>query len=74
MSGPKGDEDNFVSWALPGVEDSNATILKFFDTVDTILLGRTTYNGLSQAWPSAKDWANGDKMTLAGSMDMSRKK
>lgn len=54
MSGPKGDEDNMVSWALPGVQDSTPDFQKHFESVETILLGRVTYEGLSQFWPTGE--------------------
>jgi dihydrofolate reductase len=53
MSGPKGDEDNIVSWGLPGIEDSTPDFQKYFESIDTILLGRVTYQGLAQFWPTA---------------------
>ena len=53
MSGPEGDEDNIVSWGLPGITDSTADFQSYFEAIDTILLGRVTYQGLSQYWPTA---------------------
>ena len=52
MSGPEGDEDNMVSWGMPGVIDSTPDFQNSFQEFDTILLGRVTYEGLSQFWPS----------------------
>lgn len=49
MSGPQGDEDNMV--AMPGITDSIADVQASFQEFDTILLGRITYDGLSQFWP-----------------------
>lgn len=51
MSGPAGDEDNMVSWGMPGITDSTPDFQSFFQEFDTILLGRITYDGLSQFWP-----------------------
>ena len=51
MSGPAGDENNMVSWGLPGVLDSTPDIQNSFQEFDTILLGRVNYEGLSQFWP-----------------------
>ena len=51
MSGPEGDEDNMVSWAMPGITDSISDFQNAFQEFDTILLGRVTYEGLSQFWP-----------------------
>ncbi len=52
MSGPEGDEDNMISWGMPGVIDSTPDFQTSFQEFDTILLGRITYQGLSQFWPS----------------------
>ena len=52
MSGPSGDEDNMVSWGMPGVIDSTPDFQNSFQEFDTILLGRVTYEGLSQFWPT----------------------
>jgi dihydrofolate reductase len=51
MSGPAGDEDNMVSWGMPGITDSTPDFQSSFQEFDTILLGRVTYEGLSQFWP-----------------------
>jgi dihydrofolate reductase len=53
LSGPQGDEDNMISWAMPGVQDSTPDFLATFAEFDTILLGRVTYEGLAQFWPTA---------------------
>ena len=51
MSGPQGDEDNMVSWGMPGIMDTTPDFQTFFPEFDTILLGRVTYEGLSRFWP-----------------------
>lgn len=51
MSGPAGDENNMVSWGLPGVIDSTPDVQNSFQEFDIILLGRINYEGLSQFWP-----------------------
>ncbi len=53
MSGPEGDENNMIRWALAGVQDSTPDFQKFLGEVDTILLGRETYEGLAHFWPTA---------------------
>src|SRR5687768_12519479 len=52
MSGPEGDEDNMVSWSMPGIIDSTPDFQASFHEFDAILLDRITYEGLSQFWPS----------------------
>lgn len=57
-SGPNGEMD----WLVPGVEESLPDMEKFFLSVDTMLMGRVTYEGLSQYWPPLSDkfavWIN----------------
>ncbi len=72
MSGPTGDEDNMVSWAMPGIQDTTQIVQDSFDSVDTILLGRVTYEGLAQYWPTASgEFA--DKMNLTPKIVVSKK-
>lgn len=50
MEGPNGEGD--LGWLMPYVEDSlpdNSEMLEA--EIDTILLGRVTYQGFSQYWP-----------------------
>ena len=56
VTGPADDPTNFMIWAQAGIEDTSEDFLKNFDTVDTIMLGRGTYEDLSRKWPFAKDW------------------
>ena len=54
MEGPNGEGD--LGWMMPFVEDllaDNARLLA--SEIDTILLGRRTYNGFSQYWPGQED-------------------
>jgi dihydrofolate reductase len=51
MSGPTGDLDN-IDWAMPNVEEATADVSRVFESADTILLGRVTYEGLAAYWPS----------------------
>lgn len=61
FSGPKGDEDNMISWALPGVQETNMDNLHLFQKAGAILMGHVTYKGLSAFWPTqGGDW--GDAM------------
>ena len=53
LSGPSGDENNMISWAMPGVQDSTPDFQEFLSSSGTILLGRETYEGLARFWPTA---------------------
>lgn len=50
-TGPQGDENNMVSWAMPGIIDSTNDNLVMFQKADAILLGRVNYEGLASYWP-----------------------
>jgi dihydrofolate reductase len=58
VTGPPADETNFMVWAQAGIEDvgSLETFLKSLANVDTILLGRATYEDLVRKWPNVKEW------------------
>ncbi len=43
-----------LDWIMPGVRESDEDQKNLFDEVDTILLGRVTYEGLRQFWPGAE--------------------
>ncbi|MFS0553847.1 dihydrofolate reductase family protein [Brevibacillus sp. 179-C9.3 HS] len=59
FTGPTGDEDNMVSWALPGIMDATDDGLAFFQKADAILMGRVTYEGFAGFWPFQEgDWAD----------------
>jgi dihydrofolate reductase len=64
VTGPPSDADNFMVWAQAGIEDSLDHVLKSFANVDTILLGRVTYEGLEKAWPKVKEWPDASQTTL----------
>src|SRR6266508_1845891 len=53
---PSGDETDFMQWAQRGIEDSLDKFLISLDGVDTILLGRGTYEDLVRKWPKVKEW------------------
>ena len=64
LSGPKGDEDNMISWAMPGVQDLLADNLAMFQQAAAILMGRVTYEGFASYWPyQAGDWADAMNQT-----------
>jgi dihydrofolate reductase len=59
FSGPKGDEDNMINWAMPGVQETGMDNLRLFQNADAILMGRITYEGLSSFWPTQDgEWAD----------------
>jgi len=64
VTGPAADKTNFVTWAQAGIKDVSEALLKTLDTVDTILLGRGTYEDLSTKWPFAKDWLDASEVNL----------
>jgi len=64
VTGPANDKTNFMTWAQAGIEDIGETFLQNFDTVDTIMLGRGTYEDLSTKWPFVSDWPGVSEVTL----------
>ena len=56
VSGPAPDETNFMVWAQAGIEDSLEDFPKALANVDTILLGRGTYEDLVRKWPHVGEW------------------
>ena len=52
---PSGDETDFMQWAQPGIEDSVDKFLVSLDGVDTILLGRGTYEDLGGNGPTERN-------------------
>ncbi|MCP1124043.1 dihydrofolate reductase family protein [Bacillus sp. 3103sda1] len=59
FTGPKGEESNMVSWAMPGIMDATNDALEMFQKAEAILMGRVTYEGFAGYWPFQEgDWAN----------------
>lgn len=59
FSGPQGDEENMINWALPGVQDTLMDNLSMFQKAAAILMGRVTYEGFAGFWPFQEgDWAD----------------
>lgn len=55
---PDGDETDFGQWAGSGITDSLDPFLAGLKGVDTVLLGRGTYQDLVRKWPNVKDWTD----------------
>ena len=64
VTGPENDKTNFMTWAQAGIDDINDSFHEHFATVDTIMLGRATYEDLSTKWPFVKDWPAVNGVTL----------
>ena len=64
VTGPENDPTNFMIWAQAGINDINESFHENFETVDTIMLGRGTYEDLSTKWPLVADWPGVDDVTL----------
>jgi dihydrofolate reductase len=65
---PNEDKTNFMVWTTEAsVETGSVCVLKTMETVDTILLGRCTYEDLSRVekWPGVKNWPGVDGLALA---------
>jgi dihydrofolate reductase len=62
VTGPTGDENN-LGWLFPGVNEAQEDLEDFLRSVDTVLLGRVTYEGFAAFWPTQSgefaDWMNG---------------
>lgn len=61
---PADDETDFTQWAHPGIEDSLEHFAASLADVDTILLGRGTYEDLVRKWPKVKEWPDVSKIAL----------
>lgn len=66
VTGPADDKTNIGVWSLPGSRDDDLLedYLKNFDTVDTIMLGRATYEFFATVWPFVKDWPGVKELEL----------
>jgi dihydrofolate reductase len=65
---PSQDKTNFMVWTTDAfMEAGSQCALKTLETVDTLLLGRRTYEDLSgpEKWPSVKDWPDVSALSLA---------
>jgi dihydrofolate reductase len=64
VTGPPSDPTNFMVWAQAGIEDSLESFLKSLANVDSILLGRATYEDLVRKWPKVKEWPHVSDVAL----------
>jgi len=56
---PSKDKTNFMVWTTEAsVDTGSVVLLKTMDMVDTVLLGRATYEDLNRKWPFIKDWGS----------------
>lgn len=54
---PKEDKTNFMVWTNEAsIENGSEVLVKTLLTVDTLLMGRGTYQDLNRKWPFIKDW------------------
>lgn len=65
VTGPSaGDETDFMQWAHPGIEETLENLHDGFAGVDTLLLGRGTYEDLVRTWPGVASWPDASELTL----------
>ncbi len=63
---PDQDKTNFMVWTTDAsIETGSECLLETLKTVDTILLGRKTYEDLSRKWPSMNELDLGKKINNA---------
>ena len=65
---PGKDKTNFMVWTTEAfIEAGSECALKTMQNVDTLLLGRKTYEdiGRPDKWPSVKQWPNVTQLSLA---------
>jgi dihydrofolate reductase len=53
-----------MTWAQAGIDDINESFHENFETVETIMLGRGTYEDLSTKWPFVNDWPGVSDVSL----------
>lgn len=61
---PAGDETDFGQWAQPGIDESSETFLAHLEAVDTVVLGRGTYQDLVRKWPQVTEWPDVPEVAL----------
>lgn len=62
---PSKDKTDFLVWTRDAnIGAGSEELLKTFDTVDTVLLGRGTYEDLARKWPFVEDWPGVDDVGL----------
>ena len=64
---PKDDKTNFMVWTTEAsIQNGSEYLLKTMATVDTVLLGRATYEDLGRMskWPGVKSWPGVNDLAL----------
>jgi dihydrofolate reductase len=62
---PSKDKTDFRVWTQDAnIGAGSEELLRMLDTVDTVLLGRGTYEDLTRKWPFVKDWPRVDDVGL----------
>lgn len=62
---PAGDKTDFMVWTSPeSVQSGSVRLLEVMRSVDTILLGRATYEDLSRKWPQVAQWPDPGDVAL----------
>jgi dihydrofolate reductase len=65
VSGPAGDEGSLVWADADNIEDLSGMLLASMADVDTILLGRITYEFFIKQWPLVEEWPDVSDVVLA---------
>lgn len=63
VTGPPSGDMTEWQWAGPGIQESLDTFRMSLASVDTILLGRATYEDLVRKWPKVKEWPDVSDLT-----------
>lgn len=64
VTGPPSGDMTEWQWAGPGIEESLDTFRTSLASVDTILLGRATYEDLVRKWPRVNEWPDVSDLAL----------
>lgn len=64
VTGPPSGDETELQWAGTGIDESLDTFRLSLASVDTILLGRATYEDLVRKWPKVKEWPDVSDLTL----------
>ena len=64
VTGPPSGDETDLHWAQAGIEESLDSFWTSLAGVDTILLGRATYEDLVRRWPNAAEWPDVSDVVL----------